>query len=58
LKSSTGNLGAERLSAHYRELEAYGSDGAVAAARAALPAVLHEHGRVVQRMQELLGEMA
>ena len=58
LKSSTGNLGAERLSAHYRELEAYGSDGAVAAARAALPAVLHEHGRVMQRMQELLGEIA
>jgi two-component system sensor histidine kinase/response regulator len=58
LKSSTGNLGAERLSAQYRELEGYGSDGAVAAARAALPAVLHEHGRVVQRMQELLGEIA
>jgi two-component system sensor histidine kinase/response regulator len=58
LKSSTGNLGAERLSAQYRELEGYGSEGAVAAARAALPAVLHEHGRVVRRMQELLGEVA
>jgi CheY-like chemotaxis protein len=57
LKSSTGNLGAERLSAHYRELEAYGNEGAIAAARAALPAVLHEHGRVVQRMHELLGAL-
>jgi two-component system, sensor histidine kinase and response regulator len=58
LKSSTGNLGAEGLSAHYRELEGYGSAGAVAAARAALPAVLREHGRVVQRMYELLGVLA
>jgi two-component system sensor histidine kinase/response regulator len=58
LKSSTGNLGAERLSAQYRELEGYGGEGAVAAARAALPAVLHEHVRVVQRMQELLGGVA
>jgi CheY-like chemotaxis protein/HPt (histidine-containing phosphotransfer) domain-containing protein len=58
LKSSTGNLGAERLSAHYRELEAYGMEGAIAAARAALPAVLLEHERVVQRMHELLGAPA
>ena len=58
LKSSTGNLGAERLSAQYRELEGYGSQGAVAAARAALPSVLHEHERVVQRMQELLEDVA
>jgi two-component system sensor histidine kinase/response regulator len=58
LKSSTGNLGAERLSAHYRELERCGRDGAVAAARAALPAVRHEHERVMQRMHELLADVA
>jgi len=58
LKSSTGNIGAERLSGHYRELERCGRAGAVEAARAALPAVRHEHERVMRRIHELLGEVA
>ena len=58
LKSSTGNLGAELLAGHYRDLERCGRAGAVEAARAALPAVRHEHERVIRRIHELLGEVA
>jgi two-component system sensor histidine kinase/response regulator len=58
LKSSTGNLGAELLAGHYRDLERCGRAGAVEAARAALPAVRREHERVMRRIHELLGEVA
>jgi signal transduction histidine kinase/CheY-like chemotaxis protein/HPt (histidine-containing phosphotransfer) domain-containing protein len=58
LKSSTANVGADSLSALYRELERHGREGRLSEARMLLPAVIREQDRVVARMRELLVEAA
>ncbi|MDH3209230.1 MAG: response regulator [Burkholderiaceae bacterium] len=58
LKSSTANVGAQMLSAYYRELERFGREGNIDEARARLDLVRREHARAVSQMRELLLELA
>ena len=56
LKSSSANVGAESLSALYRELEKMGRENRLDAAVALLEQVRHAHRRAVADMQAMLEE--
>jgi CheY-like chemotaxis protein len=56
LKSSTANVGAETLSAFYRQLESLGREERIDEARAMLDRVKREHHRAVSSIQEILME--
>ena len=58
LKSSTANVGAQTLSACYRELEKLGREAKMEDARALLPHTQREHQRAVARLNELLMDFA
>ena len=57
LKSSAANVGAETLSACYRELEAMAREGRMDAARAIVERVRAEHERAVAQLQEMYDAM-
>jgi CheY-like chemotaxis protein/HPt (histidine-containing phosphotransfer) domain-containing protein/anti-sigma regulatory factor (Ser/Thr protein kinase) len=54
LKSSTANVGAETLSAFYRQLERLGREERIDEARALLDQIRREHHRAVSSIQEIL----
>jgi len=58
LKSSCANLGARRLSSHYRDLEKMGREGRIDDARRLFERARSEHTRAVSRMREILMETA
>ena len=58
LKSSTANVGAQTLSACYRELEKLARDAKMDEARVLLPRTQREHARAVARLNELLMDFA
>ena len=58
LKSSTANVGAQALSACYRELERLGREAKIDEARAMLAQTQREHQRAVSRLSELLMDFA
>ncbi len=53
LKSSSANVGAQILSACYRELEKFGREGQIGEAAAMLPQLQHEHRRALAQLREL-----
>jgi signal transduction histidine kinase/DNA-binding response OmpR family regulator len=58
LKSSAANVGADRLSVGYRELEKLGREDRIEEARALAHHVDAEHERAVSRLREILEEFA
>lgn len=58
LKSRSANIGAEGLSALYRQLEHCGRESRIDQARALLDDLKGAHGRVVARARDLLTEAA
>ena len=56
LKSSTANVGAQALSACYRELERCGREGRVDAARELIGQLRAEHERAVLQLRAILTE--
>jgi signal transduction histidine kinase/DNA-binding response OmpR family regulator/HPt (histidine-containing phosphotransfer) domain-containing protein len=57
LKSSSGNLGADALSKHYRQLERLGREARLDEARVLLLRVRSEQARAVAQMNELLAQV-
>ena len=58
LKSSTANVGAQALSACYRELERLGRENRIDEAQALLAQTQREHRRAVSQLNELLMDFA
>ena len=56
MKSSCGNLGADALSRHYRQLERLGREARLDETQALLPRVRSEQARAVARMHEILAQ--
>jgi signal transduction histidine kinase len=56
LKSSSGNVGADTLAKHFRQLEQLGRDGRLDEANALLDRVRQERERVVAHMNDILAQ--